>query len=170
VLLVGALLIGRSLWNLVQVDPGYRPEGVLTFQVATPDLVWRQTGRLRQFVDDLEARLRRHPAVVAAGHATSLPLHHGGNASTFEVEGRPRADGENRPRGQRLGVTRGYLPALGVRLVDGRWFGDEDTPASEQVCLINDVFAVRTSSSGHGAQLRAHRWGRGLGPHRPAHR
>jgi predicted permease len=116
---------------------------VLTFQVATPDLVWRQTGRLRQFVDDLEARLRRHPAVVAAGHATSLPLHHGGNASTFEVEGRPRADGENRPRGQRLGVTRGYLPALGVRLVDGRWFGDEDTPASEQVCLINDVFAVR---------------------------
>jgi predicted permease len=166
VLLVGALLIGRSLWNLVRVDPGYRPDGVLTFQVATPDLVWRQTGRLDRFVAEVEARLRRHPGVVEVGHATAMPLHYGGNAGTLAIEGRP-VDPDNRPRGQRLGVTRGYLPAIGMRLADGRWFGDADSPTSERVCLVNDVFAERffpgESPIGHRLKVTARDFARIVG-------
>ena len=143
VLLVGAGLIGRSLAALVRVDPGYDPSGVLTFQVATPERIGRNTGQLHQFYGELVDRLARHPGVVAAGVASTLPLHVGGSAGTVDIEGRPRPEPNKWPRAQRLSVSQHYLQALGTRLVRGRLFDERDTPASEQVCLINEVFADR---------------------------
>lgn len=143
VLIADTALIGRSLIALLQVDPGYRPEGVLTFQVGMPSSMLRQPGRQRQFFTDLEERLRANPRVTAAGHAASLPLHEGGNASSFDIEGRGYSSFDDRPRAHRDGVTRGYFDAIGARLVRGRFFDGHDTPDAEEVVIINDAFATQ---------------------------
>jgi putative ABC transport system permease protein len=173
VLIVGAALIGRSLIKLVHVDPGYRPDGVLTFQIAQPDMIWRDKGHLHRFFGDLEMRLSRNPAVIAVGHASSLPLISGGSAGTFDIEGRPRPEGDARPRGQHLGVTAGYLPAIGTRLLRGRFFTDQDTPTSEPVCLINDVFANKffpgEEPIGNRLSVRARTYARIVGVVASAH-
>ena len=158
-LLVVALLFIRSLQTLAAVDPGYRAAGVITFQIATPDLIWREKGRLHRFYGELTSRLTATPGVVAAGVASALPLHIGGSAGTYSIEGRPMAEPDARPRGQSLGVTRDYLSALETTLVRGRLFNEKDTPESEPVCLINDVFAARyfpgEDPIGHRLRVRA---------------
>jgi putative ABC transport system permease protein len=141
-LLVGAALIGRSLLALVRVDPGYRPQGVLTFQIGFPDLIWRDKGVLAGYFRELHGRLMAHPGVLAVGHTTILPLRSGGFASTFDIEGRPRPEQmADRPRGQRQSVTPGYLAAIGLRIVRGRSFDEHDTPEGESVVLVNEAFA-----------------------------
>ena len=143
-LLVGAALIGRTLVALLHVDPGYRPEGVLTFQVGLPSEVWHtQPGRERQFYTDLVQRLQAMPGVVAAGHTTSLPLHSGGHAGTLFITGRPRPSPDAMPRAHIEYVSTDYYKALGTRLLRGRFFSDQDTLTSEMVLLINDTFAAR---------------------------
>ena len=141
VLLVGAALIGRSLATIVRIDPGYTPENAFTFQIATPDLIWREKGRLHTFYNTLTTRLASYPGVVAAGVSSALPLHVGGSAGTYQIVGRPSP--EEYPRAQNLGATHGYPHALGLRLVRGRLFDERDTATSEPVCLVNDVFAER---------------------------
>ena len=143
VLLVGAGLIGRSLLTIVRIDPGYRPDNVFTFQIATPDRISRQQGRLHTFYRTLTERLSAYPGVVAAGVSSALPLHVGGSAGTYTIEGRPVPPPDERPRAQSLGITQGYQHAMGLRLVSGRFFDERDTPTSEPVCLVNDVFAQR---------------------------
>lgn len=158
-LLATAALFGRSLQTLTSVDPGYRPAGVITFQVATPDLIWRDRGRLHRFYGELTSRLAAHPGVIATGVASMLPLHVGGSAGTYTIEGRPVPEPEARPRAQSLGATRDYLRALGTRLISGRLFDGQDTPESEPVCLVNDVFASRYFAGedpiGHRLRVRA---------------
>lgn len=143
-LLVGAALIGRTLIALLHVDPGYRPEGVLTFQVGLPSEVWHtEPGRERQFYTDVVQRLQAMPNVVAAGHTTSLPLHSGGHAGTLWIAGRPRPAPDDMPRAHFEYVSTDYYKALGTRLLRGRFFNDQDTLTSEKVLMINDTFATR---------------------------
>ena len=166
-LLVVALLFVRSLQTLAAVDPGYQPEGVITFQIAAPDLIWREKGRLHRFYGELTSRLAAAPGVIAVGVSSALPLHVGGSAGTYPIEGRPTPEADARPRGQSLGVTRDYLRALNASLVRGRGFDERDTPESEPVCLINDVFASRFFPSedplGHRLRVRANAYARIIG-------
>jgi hypothetical protein len=96
-----------------------------------------------------------------------LPLHVGGSAGTYSIEGRPTPEPDARPRAQSLGVTRDYLRALETTVVRGRLFNEQDTPESEPVCLINDVFAARyfpgEEPIGHRLRVRANAHARIIG-------
>ena len=166
-LLANAALFGRSLQTLTAVDPGYRPEGVITFQVARPEGISRERGRQHRFYGELTARLAVYPGVSAVGVTSALPLHVGGSAGTYTIEGRALPEPDNRPRAQSLGVTRDYLRAVGTRLVAGRMFTEQDTPESEPVCLVNDVFAARyfpgEDPIGHRLRVRANAFARIIG-------
>jgi predicted permease len=166
-LLVVAGLFGRSLQALTSVNPGYRPDGVITFQIARPDLIWREKGRLHLFYSALTSKLAEYPGVTAAGVTTALPLHTGGSAGTYPIDGRAMPEPDARPRGQSLGVTRDYLRALGTQLISGRLFNEQDTPESEAVCLVNDVFAARyfpgEDPIGHRLRVRANASARIIG-------
>jgi predicted permease len=144
VLLVGAALIGRSLLALFRVNPGYQPDHVLTFQVSTPSESSRERGRLTALYTTLLDRLRASSNVVAAGVASTLPLHSGLSRGTFGIEGRPPApDPSDRPNARWQIVTADFLTAMGTRVVRGRGFVDTDNATAEQVVLVNETLANR---------------------------
>ena len=148
-LLVGALLIGRSLTLLLDVNMGYRPDGVLTFRVAQSFTASREPGRLRSYYGRLLETLQAHPAVESVGAAAVLPMHQIRTRSTVAIVGRPveRARSVddmavNQP------VTTDYLRTIGTRVVNGRGFTADDRPGSEPVALIDEVLAGRFFPAG----------------------
>lgn len=142
VLLVGASLLGRTMWALTSVDPGYQGAHALTFQVGLPDLIFREPERQTAFFDRVLTRLRQHPEVVAAGASSTLPLNSVGFSGSFFVEGRPRpADPATFPRAYSVSLTPGYLAAVGTQVVKGRGIQDSDATTSEPVVLIDESLA-----------------------------
>jgi putative ABC transport system permease protein len=149
VLLVGALLVGRSLAALLRVNPGYRPEGVLTFQVGFPGSAPRQTGRMAAFYAGMLARIRRHPSVVSAGYAMALPLHEIGLRSSIRVVGRALPPPTS-PRDMAISqaIDGDYLQTVGTRVLQGRSFTPADTAGAERVVLIDEDLARRIFPDG----------------------
>jgi predicted permease len=93
ILLAGAGLLGRSFWELTHVDPGFRPERVLTMRTTLPESSYEGDDRKRAFTRALLERTSNIPGVDAVGFANYLPMSDIGIADTFEIEGR----GELRP-------------------------------------------------------------------------
>jgi len=144
VLLVGATLVGRSLVAMLQVESGYQPEGVLTFQVSLPDRWWQQEGRQTAFVAGLVDQLSARLDVVAVGASSGLPLRRTPSAGSFTVVGRPRpADPADFPTANRRVITPAYLQAVGTRVIDGRGFLETDRAESDQVILVDEMLAGR---------------------------
>jgi predicted permease len=142
ILMVGATLLGRTMWSLTRVDPGYRGENALTFQVGLPDLIFRQPERQFGFFDQLLTRVSQHPGVVAVGASSTLPLNQVGGSGSFGIEGRPKpVPPEPWPRAHQIAVTPGYLDAVGTRVVRGRGIAASDTAAAEPVVLIDETLA-----------------------------
>ena len=136
-LVVGAGLMVRTLWNLSQVDPGFRSARTLTFTVAPSG---RGTTR-RQYVTDLMARLRALPGVVAVGATHHLPLAGESWDTDLTVEGRPLPTGAVPPRAAWRIVTEDYFRAMTIPLRDGRPFTTRDDAAAPPVVIVNERLA-----------------------------
>ena len=140
-LLLGALLLGRSFHALLTADRGYQPEHVLTAALPLPDSSY--TGHRRaEIASHLLARVRQLPGVTAAAITATLPLAGGEILSGFTMPARD-GSGTVQARAAIRNVSPGYFAALGVRLVSGRVFTDADTPASLSVVIVNRSFARR---------------------------
>ena len=141
-LLVAAGLMVRSVVNLRRLDLGYRPEGVLTIDIA-PKVT--NTAQHRAFYDELLARVRALRGVTAAGATYQLPLIYGpiGMDSGVLLEGQSieARNGVNNPTLNLLSVTPGYFEAMGTRLVAGRTFTSRDTLASPTVVVVGETMA-----------------------------
>ena len=74
ILLVGAGLLLRSFARLIETNPGFRPDHILTMTVSLPASNYRSGAQVRGFFERLEARLEQTPGVKSAAIATSLPL------------------------------------------------------------------------------------------------
>ena len=152
-LLIGAGLLGRSLFRLLSVDPGFRVGSVLAMDVSFTD-DGESTGVLARRVrlhDETVARLRALPGVREVGVVNVVPLGGGGANGTFLIMDRemrgfeefetlahdPTLTGEAEFRI----ATSGYFRALGIRLVRGRLFGDEDGPETPHVAVISESLA-----------------------------
>ena len=73
-LVIGAGLLGRTVMRLLAVDPGFKPEGVLTFQVALPRAVYPKDTVQAEFLETSRRELPEMPGVTAAGAASGMPL------------------------------------------------------------------------------------------------
>ncbi len=142
VLLVGAALLGRTMWALTHVHPGFVPNKVLTFKVALPALIFQQPERQSAFFDDVLTRLRQHPDVRAAGATSTLPLGLVGLSGSFYIEGTPRpTTAAEWPRANKVSITPGYLEAVGTRVVRGRGLTEQDSASAEPVVLVDEALA-----------------------------
>lgn len=142
-LLVGAGLLLRSLYQLIDTDPGYQREGVLTARVPMPfDSAQRFGGaaHVAHYQSVLET-VRAIPGVRHAAVTTVLPLGRVSAAVDFKPEGRP--DPPRPEYFQASGVTPDYFRVMGIPLREGRWFDDRDTVDAEPVIIINEVTARR---------------------------
>ncbi len=139
VLLVGALLLGRSFLSLLHADRGYDPSGVLTARVSLPGAVYppeRRYQMVRGIVD--RATLTSHATSVA--FTSELPVTAGGSTAAFNVK---NATGMITAQASPRVVSAGAFAALGMRIVEGRGFTEMDIETAPAVAVVNRAFARR---------------------------
>jgi predicted permease len=140
-LVIGAGLTIRSFANLQAITPGFDARNVLTLRVNLPASRHPGTDQVVAFYQRLADQVRAMPGVRAAGFVRLLPLASEiGDAGTV-IEGKPVAPGEPGKSADWQAATPGYFEAMRIKLVQGRFFGPEDTPDGQQVILINETLA-----------------------------
>ncbi len=141
VLLVGAGLLLQSFARLRSVDPGFRPEGVLTAEIPLPEQ--KYVGEERQIVltQELLGRLRVVPGVESAATVYPLPLGGDGFVLTFAVQGRPEPPNGEEPNANIRLVSPDFFRTMGIRLLQGRAFTPRDDQKSLPVVIVNKTMA-----------------------------
>lgn len=137
VLLVGASLLGRSFIALVHADRGYEPSNLMTARVSLPRGSMPPDARAA-FFDNVATRLRGISSVTHAAYTPSLPLTGSDNLIGFDM---PGPNGQNtQVNGYLRAVSRDYVSALGMHVIEGRGFSEQDGRGSEPVMLVNEAF------------------------------
>jgi predicted permease len=144
VLLVGAGLLVRSFARLLSVDPGFRSERVVTMAVnlQAPNADAART-RANPFFADVAARVRALPGVQAVAYGDTVPLRQYSRIMMgLAAEGRDDPAPNGPPPDVAVSmVSSQYFTAMGVRLVRGRAFTDDDRQGSPPVAVVNERFA-----------------------------
>jgi putative ABC transport system permease protein len=147
VLLVGAALLLRSLERLDTVDPGFRPQGVLTARIDMSSAAYSTSAlpgpnRPQVFFRQLLEQVRAMPGVTAAGGTNRLPLAGviDGQGAIVAMEGIPTG---NSLHGSERSVTPDYFRVMRMRLLQGRVFTEADTDRSESVVIVDEAAAAR---------------------------
>ena len=143
VLLIGAGLMIRSLNALWNVDPGFRPDNVLTFGLSFPPSMRNDSPEaIRANLRDLSDRLGSVPGVKAASFSLGAAPLQGEDDVFFWLDDRPRpASTSEMEMTLVYRVEPGYLAAMGIPLKQGRFFTDQDNEQSPAVVVIDEVFA-----------------------------
>lgn len=150
VLLTGAGLFISGLQRFVQLNPGWRVDGLVFAQLSLKGTNYNRSSQRSVFFNELEPRLAAVPGVVHVGLSSSLPIWSFDGSGSFEVEGRPIPEGRPVPEVYRASVSTNYFEALGLRLRTGRTFTSADTTNSPRVIIINETMA-RTFWPGESA-------------------
>jgi predicted permease len=143
VLLLGAGLTLRSFTNLMAVDPGFRPQGVLTLQVGLPVGRYPDPLARRALFERMFAAIAAAPMVDQIGAAAVTPLTGNNWIVTLQRPERPLPAGERPPEVGWQAASSGYFRALGIPLRAGRLFDDRDRPKGPPVVIISDALAAR---------------------------
>jgi putative ABC transport system permease protein len=141
VLVVGAVLLVRSLMRLQQVDPGFNQEHVVAFTVSLPGARYTDAAKRYLAFDAIERGLRDDPSVQAVGASSTLALRGVTWTGDATVEGRGPTDYERELRHE--SITPGYFRAIGARLVAGRMIDEHDTRDQPPVAMVNAALARR---------------------------
>ena len=139
VLTTGAGLLLRSFVAVLTVDPGFRPENLLTLQITVPPR-YQSADHRRAFYADLFGRLEALPGVQSVGGTTRLPLGSTNVSTKIVVEGRSVPAAEL-PEAEFRRAIHDYFPAMGIRVLEGRAFTDEDGPSAPSVAVVNETMA-----------------------------
>lgn len=140
VLLTCAVLLVRAFAHVQSVDPGFRPEGALTFRLAVPFQRYRPPSAFNSFSRQVEEALRAIPGVTGVGAMSHLPyddLPNWGGGYMPETG----VDPARAPSADYRTVTPGLFPAIGVRPVEGRLFTDADQDPKNPVALVDERLA-----------------------------
>jgi len=134
VLLVGAGLLFRSFARLMEVNVGFDPDHLLTFNLGLPS----STDPVRQlaFYQQVVQRLQALPGVEAVGAISRLPLSGGNSSRSFNVPGVEKGyDADIRVS------TPDYFRAMRIPLLKGRSFSESDFDSSLNIAVVNDALA-----------------------------
>ncbi len=141
VLLVGAGLLGRSVYNLLSVELGFQPDGLATLQVNATGNRFETDEAMVRLARDVEARASTLPGVESAALARTLPVTFNGNTDWIRIVGRPWT-GKHIEINQRE-VSSGYFATVRSRLLAGRGFTRDDTVGRPSVAVINKTMASK---------------------------
>jgi putative ABC transport system permease protein len=139
VLLVGAGLMMKSLYNLLQVNVGFKTENLLTMSIIAPVPKYNDPAPQVTFNDQLTERVKSLPGVLSAGTVNILPLN-GGNTTRFIVDGDPIPPAGQETEANIRTVNDTYFQTIGVPLLAGRMFDQRDA-AGERVIIIGKSLA-----------------------------
>jgi predicted permease len=142
ILLVGAGLLVRSFAHVLATDPGFQPEHVLSASVSLPTSQYQKPEQIRAFYQQLMSRLEAIPGAKLAGGSSDLPLN-ASWAHIFTPEGyQPPAGGGLNTCSHSV-ILGNYLQTMGVPLLRGRTFTEQDKTGSTHVLLVSESLAKR---------------------------
>ena len=142
VLLIGAGLMLRTFLNLIHLHPGFEQDHLLTASLSLPHSQYKSAEQTAQFFQRLGASLNALPGVVCAGAGSDLPwTGYDENAGGFTIEGKKQPDQEYHARYHM--ATPGYFSAMGIPLLEGRFFTDADKKDAPMALIINHAMAER---------------------------
>jgi putative ABC transport system permease protein len=140
-LIAGAGLMLKSLQRLQSEDAGFRPDGLLTFQIDLPDARYDDAAA-RRAIARIEEGIRDVPGVIAAGAVNFMPLIQFGYSGDFRIEGQPvTAPADRAPITEFRMITPGYFSAMRIPLLAGSDFDERDNATSPPVAIISDTLA-----------------------------
>jgi predicted permease len=145
VLLIGAGLLINSFLRLRSVDPGFRADNLLTMSIVLPQQKYPDAARRAAFYTELVSRIEALPGVKSAAVTNWIPLVFQGDSIGFSIEGRPDpAPGQGRrPTVVTRVVHPHYFRTMGIQLLRGREFGEQDGAESPAVAVVSETMARR---------------------------
>jgi hypothetical protein len=150
VLVTGAALTARTVSRIEQARPGFQADHLLAFQVSG--------GLSANSITEWETQLAALPGVERVGETSHLPLDT--DIPNWYAAYQPEGVDPNRAAtliSDLRCTTPGYLPAMGARLLEGRYFTDHDGATSQPVAIVDDLLARSTwpGQSGIGKRIAA---------------
>ncbi len=142
VLLIGAGLLVRSFVRLLQTDPGFRPQHVLTVSVSLSGARYGKPGQAQAFFQRLLERLASLPGVQSVGAATTLPLEPDWTR-VMTAEGQPEPPAGKFPILAHTAVRGDYFQTMGIPLKRGRLFTPDDQPQAPREVIVSETTARR---------------------------
>src|SRR6266576_1887612 len=136
ILLIGAGLLINSFLHLRNVDPGFRAEKALTMKIVLPEVRYPDKEQRGVFYSELIRRVETLPCVVSAAVATNLPLTETGNSVGVNIEGRADPAPDRVPIVITRIISPRYFETMGIPLLKGRAFTEEDKSESESPSVI----------------------------------
>ena len=141
VLLVGAGLLGKSLYKLLRVDLGFQPDRLVVLEIAAQKSSYSKDEQAAALGREVVRRIANLPGILSVGETSVLPVSFNGNTDWIRFVGRPY-NGEHNEVLER-DVSAGYFRTLGAKLVRGRYFTDADDLSKPRVVIINQTLAKR---------------------------
>jgi putative ABC transport system permease protein len=142
VLLVGAGLLVRSMYNLLHVDLGFNDADLLTVRVRLSEGKY-DPGARRRFYEECLERAGAVPGVRSVALAMSVPIRGASWDRVFYAFDKPVPSRADLPQSDYIPVSRNYFETMGMRLLRGRSITDADTAESAPVVVINETLAQR---------------------------
>ena len=142
VLLVGAGLLIRSFVKLMQVDPGFQTEHIVSFDVTLPTSKYPYDRDLRRFAAQLRDGLSSLPGTQSVAVAFARPLEAQGMRASFDIDGRPPAPNDKRLLADIRPASSNFFSTMGMHVLRGRVFTDaEESFGPPPVVVVTQAFA-----------------------------
>ncbi len=151
-LLIGAGLLMRSFMALRDVHLGLKPDHVLVIRLPLPEDRYKTSEQVNAFFRPLLPRLAALPGVVNVAETSTLPPY-GGIPSDVDVPGKTHSE-----KWSTLFelVSTGYLPTLGINVIEGRNFNEAEESGARKVAVVNQTFAKKYLGGGDPLGQRFH--------------
>ncbi len=158
-LVIGCGVMLKSFARLSQVDLGFRPEGLLSFEMELPPPSYSTEEKQQEFWDRLQRELSALPGVTAATLSSQLPMATSVSTAVIWFEGAPPYTDKGAPIAEWHIVGDRYFETLGIRLLQGRYLRDDD-----RLAVVINQSAARKFFPGRdpiGQQIRVNPWKEG---------
>jgi putative ABC transport system permease protein len=140
VLLTGAGLLLKSFREVMRVEPGF-DQGVLTVRLSLPRRDYRELSKVSQFYRQLEARVAALPGVISVAAVNQVSLNGSVASADYKVADRPPTSDRQIPTALYRMVTPAYFGTMGIPVVAGRAFNDDDREGGAVVAIVDRALA-----------------------------
>jgi predicted permease len=141
ILLIGAGLLINSFMHLRNLDPGFHADHLLTLNVDLSETKYPDNPKRTAFFDDVVRRVQALPGVRSVAVAGNLPFTYNGDSMPIGVEGIPDPPPDQSPDVIFRAIGPGYFSTMGIPLVRGRDFNDQDALESNLAVVVSEKTA-----------------------------
>lgn len=141
ILLVGAGLLIKSFVRLLQVNPGFEANNILTAQISLPRAKYPESEQRVVFIEQALERLKSLPGVESAAFAAAMPFSSSNIGGSFRIDNQPALEAGREPTASFRNVTNDYFQTMKIPLRSGRYFNKEDKRGGVGAVIISETLA-----------------------------